>query len=70
MAHNREPFRAPPSLMGMSKATLADLVWELAAHAAENVDDLAQRRRVIIERAEFVQAPKRDIRIAEKLLGG
>lgn len=69
MARNREPFAAPPALMQMSKATLADLVWEFAAHVAEEgVDDLESRRKAIVERTAFVQAPRSDIRIAERLL--
>jgi hypothetical protein len=69
MAANRTPWAAPPSLMGMTKATLADLVWEFAAHAADSVDDLESRRHVIVERSEFVHAPKADVRIAKGLMG-
>ena len=70
MATNRTPFAAPPALLRMSKATLADLVWELAAHAADSVDDFESRRRVIVERTALVHGPRSDIRIAESLLGG
>lgn len=69
MAANRIPFVAPPALMSMSKATLADLVWEFAAYAAKSVDDFESRRRAIIEQAKFVHAPKADVRVGELLVG-
>jgi hypothetical protein len=68
MATNRVTFAAPTALMSMTKATLADLVWELAAHAASSVDDFEDRCRVIVERTAFVHAPRADVRVAQGVL--
>ncbi len=67
MAANRPTWRAPKLLTQMSKTTLADLVWDLAAHAAPHVDDEAGMCRVILERVKLVQAPSFDVRLAERM---
>lgn len=67
MARNRGTLYAPVALQSMTKTTLADLVWEFAAHAADSVDDLDSRCRVIVERCADVGAPRADMRIAQGL---
>ena len=61
MAANRTPF-APPALLGLSKATLADLVWELAAHACPtSCDSIPEKWTAILEGARSTRAPRGDL---------
>ncbi len=64
MAANRETQNAPAAfLLSLSKATLADVVYELAATHGEcaSCDDVPEVLRVISRKALEVQAPKRDL---------
>jgi hypothetical protein len=64
---NRKPNVAPLSLLRLSKATLVDLVWELAAYAAETVDDDASKGEAIFQAAKIISAPSADRRILAQL---
>lgn len=72
MAANRETKSAPQSLTGLSKATLADLVWALAATAPDcaSCDDPVEVLGVIKDRLghPWVEAPGADLRTVERLL--
>lgn len=65
MAMNRPPTIAPRALLGMSKTTLADIVWQLAGTApgVASCDNEEQLWRVIRDAAERVRAPRADMRV-------
>jgi hypothetical protein len=75
--HNRKTAIAHPALLGLSKTTLADLVWDLAATHPEcaSCDELTEVLRVIVNsmRGPQVKAPVRELRMLaaglEKTLG-
>jgi hypothetical protein len=67
MAANRTPKYAPAELLSMTKATLADLVWELAALDTLTATDFPSRAASIRERAEELDAPRGDLKAAERL---
>lgn len=56
---NRKPKCAPIALLGLSKTTLADLVWDLAGTApgVESCDDPADRWRAVFDRREPIGDP-------------
>ena len=63
MAANRKTFEAPTWLLGLSKVTLADLVWQLAKRRA--LDGALER--AILDTAIEVHAPRSDLK---KIYGG
>jgi hypothetical protein len=66
MAKNRQTQCAPRFLVSLSKATLADLVWQLAATngACESCDEPEAVAKVIVDamRGSGVRAPTSDFR--------
>jgi hypothetical protein len=71
MATNRDPLYAPPRLLSLSKATLVDLVWELAGTSpGVDCDSFVQKTRYLCEAAKGpgVQAPNADRRLLEKMV--
>lgn len=68
MAANRPTTLAPAALTRLSKATLADIVWELAAVApgCTSCDDEAAIWNVIKDAAESVKASPSDMRFLAK----
>lgn len=69
MAANRPTQRAPQSLTRLSKTTLVDLVWDLAAVAPEcaSCDDAGEILRIISGGLLRVRAPIADSRTIERI---
>ncbi|GAC1475594.1 MAG: hypothetical protein PVSMB8_00300 [Vulcanimicrobiaceae bacterium] len=69
MSANRKPLSASTWLLRLSKVTLADLVWKLAAESPEcaSCDDPAEVTKVIHEAAKhpWVEALRGDMRKIE-----
>ena len=70
MAANRNTKGAPGVLLTLSKATLADLVWELAQTAPEcrSCDDAFEVWKTIKEHAERLASPADKRAIAKAIL--
>ena len=69
MAANRSPMCAPSWVLSLSKATLADLVWDLASTSPEctSADDRLEVARALHDRAVAVRKvlgiPTRDYKL-------
>ena len=69
MSANRKTKYAPSLLLRLSKATLADLVWELAGASLGDSGLKKANYLLAIAKGRAVEAPKSDLGMLGKIVG-